>query len=291
MNRSSPADSDPRRKTISGVTVIVGLVLVVLAGAGCAVAMYLALGPFSLRRDAAARLAAESTRQTASPAATGEPRATTRGEDVPAEPEAATTGAAHVPEGQEVATHEPHAGTTLPATAGMDTDGAFPAERVADSAAVPLTKLSPLEIVGTGGRAGDWRGSLKLDGQVYENAVLLRPAEAEDVAQIAFAVQKRFTRLAGFVALVAEDSADPAEANRNQPQAVFLLYGDGNLMWQSGVLAELGARREFECEIRGVEVLTLVAESQTAANSPCFVWGDVRLLPAENKAVPESEHR
>jgi hypothetical protein len=71
---------------------------------------------------------------------------------------------------------------------------------------------------------------------------------------------------------------------------VFRLYADGNLVWESGLLAGHDARRDFECEVRGVDVLTLVAESQAPASVFRFAWGNLRLLPAA-KAAHEAERR
>lgn len=290
MNRSSRTNSDGRGGTISGVTVVFGLVLLVFAGAGFAVAMYLALGPFSLRRHAAAEMAAESIRQTSSPAATDEPLAATRTGDVPAATDDPSAGGSRLSAGPKAMPQELNGRTSSPLAAGTEADVSLAAARVSEPPGVFLTALSPLEIVGIGGNAGDWRGSLKIDGQVYEHAVLLQPAEGESGTQIAFALKAGFTRFAGFVAIIAGD-APAAVANRDQPQAIFRLYGDGNLVWESAPLTGHGTRREFECEVRGVEVLTLVAESPTPANVSRFAWGDLSLLPAEKTAVPAKEHR
>jgi len=285
MNRSSFTNSDGRGRTISGVTVVTGLVLLVFAGAGLAVAMYLALGPYSLRRHAVGELAAERARQ-ADPTAEPDHSVTAPriGNGPPvgdARTPAPATGA--------TVTQTPNDQMAVPSTASTEADVSLPGQ-VLDSHGIPLTELSPLEIEGIGANAGDWRGSLKIDRQIYKNTVLLQPAENESVAQIAFALTARYARLAGFVALVAEESPDAAMANQDEPQALFRLYADGNLLWESGVLEGAGARREFECELHGADVLTLVGERQTPASVVRFAWGNLRLLPA-TKAVPGTERR
>jgi len=59
MEHSSPPNpKDPHSGSISGLTVIVGLVLLVIAATSFAVATYLAMGPVSLRRQAMARAVA-----------------------------------------------------------------------------------------------------------------------------------------------------------------------------------------------------------------------------------------
>lgn len=289
MNRSPATNPDGRGRTISGVTVVAGLVLLVLAGAGLAVAMYLALGPFSLRRDAATQLVAESTRHSASPAATDESSTGAGGPGRPTVAAAASAAASRLPGASEVLTPEPDGRSSLPPTAAKEPDTASAAEQDSEVPGVWLAELSPLEVAGIGDSAGDWRRALTIGGQVFENTILLPPAPGEDVVQIAFALQQRFDRLAGSVAIVSKASDPPADANQAGPQAVFRLYGDGNLVWESGVLTGFGAPREFACEVRGVEVLTLVAESQAAADSVCFAWCNPRLLAAGAEAAPATE--
>jgi hypothetical protein len=289
MNRSPPTNPDGRGRTISGVTVVAGLVLLVLAGAGLAVAMYLALGPFSLRRDAATQLVAESTRHSAAAAATDESATGARGPRPPTVAADASPAASRLPGAADILTPESDSHSPLPPTAAKEPNTVFAAEQDSLVPGVWLAELSPLEVAGIGDNAGAWHRTLTIGGKVFENTILLPPAPGEDVVQIAFGLQKRFDRLAGSVAIVSNASDHPADANQEGPQAVFRLYGDGNLVWESGVLSGFGVPRELTCEVRGVEVLTLVAESQAAADSACFAWCNPRLLPAGTDAAPATE--
>jgi hypothetical protein len=153
--------------------------------------------------------------------------------------------------------------------------------RASDPADVSLTQLSPIELVGTGANAGDWRGAVTSEGQTFGHAVSLRPIEDQGVAQIAFALKARFTRFRGFAMIASDQTSDAKDANRNQPQAVFRVYGDGNLLWESGPLTGPGKRQPFECDVHGIDVLTLVAESQSPASISGFTWGDPTLLAIE----------
>lgn len=285
MNRSSSTNPDGRGRTISGATVVVGLVLLVLAIAGLAVASYLAIGPFSLRRDAAARFVAESSGPASSPAVADEPPAASRAQVAATSPTDSLPDAPPRPETSDASKPLPDGRAPPPPLTGQEAETGLAAAE--DSAAeFPLVDLTPLEVVGLGGHAGDWRGPVTIDGRLCQKSLLLQPPTGEDVAQIAFGLQKRFDRLAGVVAIVARDPSNPAGAGPQRPQAVFRLYGDGNLLWESELLAGFGAHRELACQVQGVEVLTLVAESQAAGEGACFAWGDLRLRPAEKKTVP-----
>ena len=156
--------------------------------------------------------------------------------------------------------------------------------RESDPFHVSLTQLSPIEMVGTGANAGDWRSAVAGGGLAFGHAVLLRPAEDQGIAQIAFALKARFTRFSGFAAIIGDETSDAKDANRSQPQAVFRVYGDGNLLWESGALTGSGQRQAYECDVSGIDVLTLVAESQSPASISNFAWVDPTLLAIQKTA-------
>jgi hypothetical protein len=287
MGHSSPPDSrGPNGGSVSGLTVIVGLVLLVIAGTGFAVATYLAMGPVSLRHQAIARAVAEGEQMedAASDDLAGAATGTSGGEMPP-------SAGAHRASPSETAKHPAGSSGTPSSTTGggpnagaMGDAGQLPGREL-DSSGLSLTQLSPLEIVGTGANAGDWRGAVTSGGLIFGHAVLLRPAQEQGVAQIAFALKARFVRFRGFAATVGGETRDATGAGGDQPQAVFRVYGDGNLLWESEPLLGLGKRQAFECNITGVDVLTLVAESQSPASISNFAWGDPILLSGEKTGL------
>ncbi len=148
-----------------------------------------------------------------------------------------------------------------------------------------LAALVPIEVEADESGRTAWRRSVKLGGRVYDRAVCLTPAEDQGVAQIAFRVGARFVQLRGVAGLA--DAAPPGAA-RERPQAVFRVYGDGNLLWDSGLLEGRGEHRAFECSVAGVDILTFVAESQSPAAVSELAWGDLRLFPDAERGAPQA---
>jgi hypothetical protein len=280
MGQASPSnpDPDPRNAgSIPGRTVIVGLVLLVIATTAFAVASYLAMGPLSLRRQAIARAVAEQeqARKAASPdlAAPATPT-----------PEVATPAPAVA---QPASPPDTPSSTTPSGGPSADTPGVAgqSPSRESDPSDFSLTQLPPIEVVGTGANAGDWRGAVASGGLAFGHAVSLRPAEDQGVALIAFALKARFAQLRAVAAIVGDETRDANQARQDPPRAVFRVYGDGNLLWDSGLLSGLGKHQEFQCDVRGVDVLTLVAESESPSSISNFAWGDPTLRGVE-KTTP-----
>jgi hypothetical protein len=256
--------------------VIVGLVLLVVAATAFAVASYLAMGPISLRRQAIARAVAEQgqAREAAS-ADLAAPTTPTLERDTSA------------PAGAQPAS-PPDAPSSTTANGGPSADTVGDAgqrpSRESDPSDFSLTQLPPIEVVGTGANAGDWRGAVTSGGRSFGQAVTLRPAEDQGVAQIAFALKARFAQLRGVAAIVGDETRDATQAGQAPPQAIFRVYGDGNLLWESGLLIGLGKQEEFQCDVRGIDVVTLVAESESPAGISNFAWGDPTLRSVEMSA-------
>ena len=141
-----------------------------------------------------------------------------------------------------------------------------------------VTTLSPIEVEADDASRDAWRRSVRIGGQAYDRAVCLRPAEDQGTTQIAFDIDARFARLRGVAGIADASSPSPAGAAQDRPQAVFRVYGDGNLLWESGPLAGRGDHRAFECTVAGVDVLTFVAESQSPANISDLAWSDLKLF-------------
>ena len=243
MGHSSPPNPNgPNGGSVSGLTVIVGLVLLVIAGTGFAVATYLAMGPVSLRRQAIA----QGRRRGGADAERGQRRSCR-----PCDADAWRRHATRQPAVTRPRRRKLRSSTTSgdgPSADAMGDAGQRPS-RESDPSDLSLTQLSPIEMVGTGANAGDWRGAVTSGGLAFGHAVSLRPAEDQGVAQIAFALKARFARFRGFAAIVGDETQ---RCNRRepkiQPQAVFRVYGDGNLLWESEPL--IGVRQASSVRVR-----------------------------------------
>ena len=113
-----------------------------------------------------------------------------------------------------------------------------------------------------------------------------RPGDLRVVA--AFDIDARFTHLRGVAGIADSSSPGTAGASQDRPQAVCRVYGDGNLLWESGPLAGRGDHRAFACSVAGVDVLTFVAESQSPANISDLAWSDLKLFPNTETRAPET---
>jgi len=284
MTQPSPPNSDPRRSfSFSGLTVIVGLVLVIIAATALAVATYLALGPMSFRRQAITRAIEEDAQasRSANAAAADSASAGAAEATSPASPTPPET-AANESEARPRETNDERPAGKPPAAEPS-------AERQADPASSSLTELTPIEVVGTGIHAGEWRGAVTCGARSFRQAIALRPAEDEGVVQIGFSLQARFARLRGVAATIGPPAGASAGASQHHPQVVFRIYGDGNLLWESDRLVGPGQCQEFQCDVGGVDVLTLNAESESPASLSNFAWGEPLLTPVhtEKKTPPQ----
>jgi hypothetical protein len=176
----------------------------------------------------------------------------------------------------------------LPADAGeVPVASGRPPEKSSPSG-FDVSTLSPIEVEADGVSRDAWRRSVGIGGQAYDRAVCLRPAENRGTTQIAFDIDGRFARLRGVAGIADPSSPNPAGAAQDRPQAVFRVYGDGNLLWESGPLTGRGDHRAFACSVAGVDVLTFVAESQSPANISDLAWSDLKLFPNTETRAPET---
>lgn len=253
MTQALPPNADPRRSlTFSGLTVIVGLVLLIIACTALAVAGYLALGPMSFRRQAITRAVEEDAQASIDADA--------------ADDSVAADALNPVNPVNPVNTAPPPA----PASAS-------------------LTELPAIEVIGSGLNGGDWHAAVACGQQSFPQAIALRPVEDGGSTQIAFELKARFAQLSGFAATVGGQTGDSADASQDQPRAVFRIYGDGNLLWESERLIGPGKCQPFQCSLRGVDVLTLTAESESPASLSNLAWGNPMLVaanPADRGRAP-----
>jgi len=279
MQHSSPVPADDQRgHRITGAAVVLALVLLVLGGAGLSIAMYFLLPPGPSARpeanapaDRAANTVSDS-RQAWPPATKGPPSPPTaeRPADgrtalpTPAVESLPTVGSQGPPlEAGEV----PVRSRQSPETPEKSRPSGF-----------DVTTLPPIEVQADDASRETWRRSVEIGGQRYERAVCLRPAEDRGVVLIAFDIDTRFARLRGVAGIADSRPSGPLGTAQDRPQAVFRVYGDGNLLWESGPLTGRGEQRAFECSVAGVDVLTFVAESQSPANVSDLAWSDLTLL-------------
>jgi hypothetical protein len=61
------------------------------------------------------------------------------------------------------------------------------------------------------------------------------------------------------------------------PVAVFRIYGDGNLLWESDRLSGRGAAQVLDVAVARIDLLALVCESESAAAVSAVAWGDLQL--------------
>ena len=289
MGHSSPVQADDQRgHRISGAAVVIALVLLVIGGAGLSVAMY-----FLTRRGPPSRPEAVAKADRAATTVSGDrqtvPPATKGPTSAPAGERKADGRAAL--EAQAVKPLPPASAPGLAAGAGeVPVESGRPAEKPRPSG-IDVTTLSPIEVEADDASRDSWRRSVRIGGQAYDRAVCLRPAEDQGTTQIAFDIDARFARLRGVAGIADASSPSPAGAAQDRPQAVFRVYGDGNLLWESGPLAGRGDQRAFECSVAGVDVLTFVVESESPADISDLAWSDLKLFsstqpPAHEKPDP-----
>jgi len=275
MGNSSPVqEGDSPGRRISGLAVVVAILLLVAGGAGLSVAMYFLIHPVpAARPNAVAK--ADRPPPTLSDDARTAPEVT-----VPTPHQADD----HRTNGQP-APEMPAPGPKMPASSpGLTPDAS---EDQQDTTAPPeepgrvgfdVLALPPIEIEAAVASKDAWRRSVKIGGQAYDRAVCLRPAEDQGTTQIAFQLDARFVHLRGVAGIADLPSPSRNGADRDQPQAVFRVYGDGNLLWESKPLSGRGDHQALDCTVAGVDVLTFVAESQSAAAISDLAWADLKLF-------------
>lgn len=122
---------------------------------------------------------------------------------------------------------------------------------------------------------GDVPRSVAFAGRKCESVIWAQPDEDEGVSQVSYMLDGKYATLRGTAGI--SDADDNARLGEQKPSAVFRIYGDGNLLWESNPQLGFGAAQYFEIEVKGIEVLSLTAESSSSSESSRFAWGDVKL--------------
>jgi len=138
-----------------------------------------------------------------------------------------------------------------------------------------LSRMTPFERVGLKTGDGGVPQSVAFSGQKCESVIWVQPEEDEGVAQVSYMLDGKFATLRGTAGI--SDAVDDAGTRDQKPSAVFRIYGDSNLLWESEPLTGFGAAEQFEVQVKGIEVLALVAESTSSSEASRLAWGDVEL--------------
>jgi len=116
--------------------------------------------------------------------------------------------------------------------------------------------------------------AVAFSGQKCKSFIWAQPDEDEGVSQVSYMLDGKFATVRGTAGICDADAEQPAD---KKPSAVFRIYGDGNLLWESEPQTGFGAAQQFEVEVKGIEVLALMAESSSSSELSRFAWGDVEL--------------
>jgi hypothetical protein len=60
----------------------------------------------------------------------------------------------------------------------------------------------------------------------------------------------------------------------------FRIYGDGNLLWDSGTMQGYGSSKQFDVAVEGLHQVVLVVESDSPSDVSLFAWVDPQLVVA-----------
>jgi hypothetical protein len=110
---------------------------------------------------------------------------------------------------------------------------------------------------------------LRLDGKISYYALWTRPP-GDGESRVVFRLAGRYRRFQGAAAI--EDAA-----RRCATPLVFRVLGDGQELWRSEPLQEVGGRQDFDVEVAGVDELTLVTECPGSNEGAFAIWVEPRL--------------
>jgi hypothetical protein len=146
----------------------------------------------------------------------------------------------------------------------------------------PLTGITPIELIGVGYDRDRLLQSAWISGKRYAQAMCIAASPDEQTAQITFSLKGEWLRLDGTVGITGA-RGDGTAAESESPQAVFRIYGDANLIWESGQLTGAGASERFEVEVAQLDIVALVVESQGTRDDARPVWADMQLVRGQTR--------
>jgi hypothetical protein len=136
-----------------------------------------------------------------------------------------------------------------------------------------LTDLKPIEVLSVDLGQGQLRRTVRLGGQACPHSLWAQPAVGQETSQLTYSLAGRYSRIRGLAGI--HDSE--ADGQPREPSAVFRIYGDGNLLWESPALKTGGAAQTIDVSLDGVTVLALTVEIAAAA---ACAWGEMVLIKA-----------
>jgi hypothetical protein len=146
------------------------------------------------------------------------------------------------------------------------------------AAGTPLADLEPLDVVGVQrGTSGLWQ-PVQIAGKQYDQALRIARSPNGNGSQISFLLNGNGGMLHGLAGLQ-DPPAATGSAAADQAAAIFRIYGDANLLWESQPLTAPGSCEAFTLDVRDTEVLSLAVESELPAGAAQPAWADLRLLP------------
>lgn len=140
-----------------------------------------------------------------------------------------------------------------------------------------LLTREPLEVIGVHLAGAPVRREVQLAGRGPEPGLWAQPVAGEGSAQISFVLRAEAARLRGVAGLARHAVGGPPTAAPPQGAAVFRIYGDGNLLWESRTLSATSACEAFDVGVDGVALLALVAEAADPSRSPPCAWAELTL--------------
>jgi hypothetical protein len=164
-------------------------------------------------------------------------------------------------------------------------ESAEPSEPVVPPPADPpgkrLAELTPLEVLDI--RLGDFDlvRLASVDGEHHPSSIWAQPSADRGTCQISYPLQQAYQQLTGAAAV-----ADASDEGAEIPAGVFRIYGDGNLLWDSGTLAGYGMSKPLEVGVRGIRQVVLVTESDSPSDVSLFAWVDMHLVSEPSWVSP-----
>jgi hypothetical protein len=138
-----------------------------------------------------------------------------------------------------------------------------------------LAEQRPWEVVDVNMGGQPLARQVRIGGRSFAHAVWAQPTADRGTSQISYRLNGRAGRLHGVVGIV--DATEGAGAEVVVPVAVFRIYGDGNLLWESDRLSGRGAAQVLDVAVARIDLLALVCESESAAAVSAVAWGDLQL--------------
>lgn len=135
-----------------------------------------------------------------------------------------------------------------------------------------LATLTPMEVIGIRTENMPVHRRVSVAGDTYQDAIWCQPNVDRGTAQVSYTLAGKFAKLRGLAAIVDTNAIDDTP-----PSAIFRLYGDGNLLWESTKMSRFGAVEAFEVDVTDIVVVALVCESGAPIEHSRLAWANLVL--------------